>query len=117
MKKCIFLFISIMLLSACTTYKPQVLEALQVGGDYISENDKYQLVFLDASSFAILDSNEDAITKGTYEIRSIGSKYYRITVGPKILFTVAYSRLLKRVVFPETIAIDGITFYVNDLMN
>lgn len=118
MKKLLFLLISIVLLCSCTmSHKAQVIEALQVGGNYITKDNKYQLVFLDASSFAVLDSNEDAVSKGQYQIGTIGSKYYRIRTGHKTLFWVTYSNLLKKVIFPPTIELDGMTFYANDLMD
>ena len=117
MKKLMFLIISALLLCSCTTFKPQVVEALQVGGNYITEDNKYQLVFLDATSFAVLDSNEDEVSRDTYSVMSIGSKYYRVIANHKTLFTVTYSKLMKKVIFPENIEIDGTTFYVNDLMD
>lgn len=108
-----------MLIASCSqkSYNPNIQEALQIAN--YSDINGNQVEFIDGSMFAILDSNLDAIDKGTYNVKKVNSSHYAVSLKSDSInttITIIYRLSFKYFSFPDSIRLNKKVFYCNDLM-
>jgi len=114
--KLLIITLFVIILGSCSNNKLEIIKKTLEIGNYSSINNN-QLIFIDGSTFAILDSSLDATIKGKYYIHKLIFNKYKISLYANnsiFYFIIKIDPINNYIILPDSITLYNKTYYCTD---